>query len=140
MKYLLICLMALTLISCKELEVEKFEYQTVTMMGKTILSVTKDKVIVDFNGRGEPTHFERDTKDSEWVALMSGLREVKLDEVNSLKAPSDKRATDAAPFAKMLFSTPDSTYMSASFDHKNPNAMLMPIMDEILKIQAENAK
>lgn len=132
--------MALTLISCKELEVEKFEYQTVTMMGKTILSVTKDKVIVDFNGRGEPTHFERDTKDSEWVALMSGLREVKLDEVNSLKAPSDKRATDAAPFAKMLFSTPDSTYMSASFDHKNPNAMLMPIMDEILKIQAENAK
>jgi hypothetical protein len=132
--------MALTLISCKELEVEKLQYETVTMMGKTTLAVTKDKVVVDFNGRGEPTHFERDTKDSEWAALIMGMKDVKLDEVNSLVAPSEKRATDAAPFAKMLFVTPDSTYVSASFDHKNPNAMLMPLMDEILKIQAENKK
>ena len=132
--------MALTLISCKELEVEKLQYETVTMMGKTTLAVTKDKVVVDFNGRGEPTHFERDTKDAEWAGLIAGMKDVKLDEVNSLVAPSDKRATDAAPFAKMLFFTPDSTYSSASFDHKNPNAMLMPLMDEILKIQAENKK
>ena len=140
MKYLLSCLMALTLISCRELEVQKFQYQTVTMMGRTVLSITQDKVVVDFNGRGEPTHYERETKDAEWLALMSSLKEVKLDEVNSLEAPSNKRATDASPFAKMYFTTPDSTYESASFDHKNPHAMLMPLMQVILKVQEENKK
>ena len=71
---------------------------------------------------------------------MSSLTTVKLEEINSLEAPSNKRATDAAPFAKMLFHTPDSTYESASFDHKNPHLMLKPTMEAILKIQAANKK
>ncbi|MEO9532179.1 MAG: hypothetical protein ABJG68_10710 [Crocinitomicaceae bacterium] len=138
MRYLLICLVALTLFSCKEAEVTEFQYTTVTMMGKTIMKVSQEKVTVDFSGRGEPTHFERETKDTEWIALMSSLKDVDLDKVNGLEAPSNKRATDAAPFASFSFVTPDSTYKSASFDHKNPNEMLMPLMQEFLKVQEEN--
>lgn len=137
---ILICLMALVFFACKEKEVSKFEYQTVTMMGKTTMVMTKDLVTVDFAGRGEPSHYERATSSDEWMALMSSLTTVKLEEINSLEAPSNKRATDAAPFAKMLFHTPDSTYESASFDHKNPHLMLKPTMEAILKIQAANKK
>jgi hypothetical protein len=140
MRYLVVGFLAVILFACKEKEVSKFEYQTVTMMGKTTLVVTKDLVTVDFAGRGEPTHYERATSSDEWVALMSSLTTVKLDEINSLEAPSNKRATDAAPFAKMLFHTPDSTYESASFDHKNPHVMLMPTMEVILKVQEANKK
>lgn len=140
MRYLLICLVAVTLFSCKEAEVTQFEYTTVTMMGKTIMTVSQDKVAVDFVGRSEPTHFERETKDSEWIALMTSMKEVDLDKVNGLEAPSNKRATDASPFASFSFVTPDSTYKSASFDHKNPNEMLMPLMQEFIKVQEENKK
>ena len=140
MRYLLICMTALSLISCEELEVNQFEYTTTTMMGRTQLLVTQDSVVVDFNGRGEPTHFSRATKAQEWSGLMLSLKEVDLDKVASLEAPSNKRATDAAPFAYFEFTTKDSTYRSASFDHKNPNSMLKPCMDEIIKIQEENTK
>lgn len=136
----LICLLALVFFACKEKEVSKFEYQTVTMMGKTTMVMTRDLVTVDFAGRGEPSHYERATSSDEWMVLMSSLTTVKLEEINSLEAPSNKRATDAAPFAKMLFHTPDSTYESASFDHKNPHLMLKPTMEAILKIQAANKK
>ena len=140
MRNTLICLMAFVSFACKEKEVSKFEYQTVTMMGKTTMVMTKDLVTVDFAGRGEPSHYERATSSDEWMGLMSSLTTVKLEEINSLEAPSNKRATDAAPFAKMLFHTPDSTYESASFDHKNPHLMLKPTMEAILKIQAANKK
>lgn len=140
MRFLLFCMTAFALISCEELEVNQFEYTTTTMMGRTQLLVTQDSVVVDFNGRGEPTHFARATKPQEWTALMLSLKEVDLDKIASLEAPSNKRATDAAPFAYFEFTTKDSTYRSASFDHKNPNSMLMPCMEEILQIQEENKK
>jgi hypothetical protein len=140
MRYLLICLVAVTFFSCKEAEVTQFEYSTVTMMGKTLMIVSQDKVTVDFSGRNEPTHYERETKYGEWVALMKSLKEVDLEKVNGLEAPSNKRATDAAPFATFSFVTADSTYKSASFDHKNPNDMLMPLMQEFIKVQEENKK
>ena len=140
MKNLLIILGVIALTSCKELEVNKFEYTTSTMMGRTQLFITQDSVTVDFNGRGEPTHFARATKTSEWTGLMMSLENVDLDKIADLEAPSNKRATDAAPFAYFSFSTKDSTYRSSTFDHKNPNTMLVPSMNEILKIQEENKK
>ena len=140
MKYLIICFAALTLISCKELEVNTFEYTTSTMMGKTQMIVTQDSVTVDFNGRGEPTHFARATKSEEWSGLMLSLQEVDLDKIADLEAPSDMRSTDASPFAYFIFATKDSSYRSATFDHKNPNSMLMPTMEKILEIQEENKK
>ena len=140
MRYLTILFLVITFISCEELEVTKFEYSTSTMIGRNLLSVTKDSVVVDFNGRSKSTHFSRATKDSEWIALVSSLEGVDFDKVSTLEAPSQKRATDAAPFARFSFYTKDSTYQSASFDHKNPNKVLMPLMEEILKIQEENKK
>lgn len=140
MKYLIASFCALALISCKELEIDKVQYTTTTMMGRTLLAVTQDSVTVDFNGRGEPTHFARATKSDEWAGLLLSLQDVDLDKIASLEAPSDKRSTDAAPFAYFEFITKDSTYRSASFDHKNPNSMLMPSMEQVLKIQEENGK
>lgn len=139
-KLIYIVVLSLIMISCNELEVSKVEYTTTTMMGRTVLSVTQDSVIVDFNGRGTPTHFSRATKADEWVNLMLSLQEVDLNKIKDLEAPSEKRATDAAPFAQFNFVTKDSTYQSATFDHKNPNAVLMPTMQEILKITEENKK
>ena len=68
------------------------------------------------------------------------MKDVDLTKVNSLEAPSQLRATDAAPFATFYFETKDSTYKSATFDHKRAHEMLVPLMDEVLKVQEENKK
>ena len=140
MKNLLFLGILLALLSCKDLEIEKVSYSSATMMGRTVTTVTKDSVTVAFNGRGEPTYYSRATKTSEWEGIMKSLAEVDLKKIAELEAPSNKRATDAAPFGMFEVSTKDSTYQSNGFDGKNPHAMLMPLMEEILKIQEANKK
>jgi hypothetical protein len=124
----------LTLLSCKELNFTKVEYRSTTMMGKTLVEITQDSVVVSFAGRGEPTRTARKTDSSEWMNLASALEGVDLNKIATLEAPTNKRATDAAPYGTILISTKDSTYTSASFDGKNPHEMLMPLMNEIVKI------
>ena len=138
MKKLSILFLALAIISCKDLDVQKVSYTTTTMMGRTVMSVSPDSVIVTFNGRGEPTYFARETKSSEWEGIMNSLKEVDLKKIADLLAPSNSRTTDAAPYAQFDVYTKDSTFTSASFDGKNPNEVLMPLMEEILKIQDAN--
>ena len=140
MKIIVVLLTAFTLVSCKLIEVSKYEYHTTTMMGRTVLSITQDSVIVTFNGRSAPTRYARATKASEWTAINGSMKDVDLTKVNSLEAPSQLRATDAAPFATFYFETKDSTYKSATFDHKRAHEMLVPLMDEVLKVQEENKK
>ncbi|UKN01120.1 hypothetical protein K6119_15430 [Paracrocinitomix mangrovi] len=139
-QFFLILVSTVMLFSCDEKDLEKVEYSTSTMMGRTVLSVSKDSVVVNFNGRGNPTHFSRATKDGEWDGVLSSLSKVEFDQVGDLTAPSNKRATDAAAHASFIFITKDSTIRSASFDDNNPHEMLIPLMKEINKIQEENKK
>lgn len=140
MRYLIILLAAFSLTACKDLEITQYEYHESTMMGRTITTITQDSVIVTFNGRGEPTYFARETKQAEWDALNAAMSDVDMEKVPSLDAPSDKRHSDAAPFAKFKFIGKAGEVMSAEFDGKKPNEMLMPLMEEIIKIQEENKK
>lgn len=140
MRYLIIFLAAISLSSCKDLDIKKVEYHTSTMMGKTILSVTQDSVIVTFNGRGEPTYFARTTKDSEWTGVLKSVIDLDLDKIADLEAPSNRRATDVVAHAKFIVVGKDKSYTSGTFDAKNPNAVLMPLMDEITQIEEENKK
>lgn len=134
MKYFGAFVVLFALISCKELDIVKFEYMSTTMMGKTVVSITQDSVVTSFNGRGEPTRKARATQSSEWMALAKAMEGVELEKIASLESPTNKRATDAAPYGTIIIHTKDSTYTSAGFDGKNPHEMLMPLMNEIVKI------
>ena len=140
MRYLAILIVAITFLSCKDMEIIRYEYRTTTQMGRTVLAVTKDSVTVTFNGRSEPTYWARETKEEEWNALNESMKDVDLSKVSTLEAPSNKRATDAAPFGMFTFTGKDSSISSASFDAKNPNEMLMPLMQVFNKIEGENKK
>src|SRR5687768_16160887 len=131
---LFILMLNVLLVSCGEDDIVKYEYFSTTMMGKTIVTIRPDSVITTFNGRGTPTRTARATDASEWTALYKSLEGVDLDQIGTLEAPSDKRSTDAAPFGKIIVTTKDSVYISALFDGKNPHEMLMPLMNEIVKV------
>jgi heat shock protein HslJ len=139
MKSLLTLMFAATLlISCNETDIVSYEYHSTTMMGKTKVIITQDSVVTSFNGRGEPTRTARATQSSEWTALAASLKEVDLSKISTLESPTNKRATDAAPFGSIIITTKDSTYTSAGFDGKNPHDMLKPLMEEIVKVWEKN--
>lgn len=125
---------AITFLSCKEMDIKKVEYRSTTMMGKTTVTITADSVVTTFNGRGDATRTSRTLSTGEWNALMESLVKVELSKISSLESPTNKRATDAAPYGTIEITTKDSVYTSASFDGKNPHEMLMPTMQEIIKI------
>ena len=131
---ILITVLTALLVSCEETDVVQYEYISSTMMGRTVVTITQDSVVTTFNGRGEPTRNARKTEASEWSALFKSLAEVDLNKIATLESPTNGRATDRSPYGTLIITTKDSAYTSASFDGKNPHEMLMPLMNEVVKI------
>ena len=131
---LILILFSTLLFSCEETDILQFDYQSTTMMGKTVVTVTQDSVVTSFNGRGTPTRTARPTQKSEWLALVNSVKDVDLTKISELESPTNKRATDAAAFGKLTVTTKETTYTSSDFDGKNPHEILMPLMNEIVKI------
>ena len=131
---ILITVLTALLVSCEETDVVQYEYISSTMMGRTVVTITQDSVVTTFNGRGEPTRNARKTEASEWSALFKSLAEGDLNKMPTVESPTNGRATDRSPYGTLIITTKDSAYTSASFDGKNPHEMLMPLMNEVVKI------
>jgi len=124
----------LVLVSCKTVEVVKYEYRSTTMLGSRTVTITQDSIVTAYSGRAEATREARATTPEEWTALKEGMSNVDLKAIASLESPTNKRSTDASPYGMVKISTADSTYQSASFDGYDSHEMLAPLMVEIKKI------
>lgn len=122
------------LTACNTKEIIQYEYKSTTMLGSRTLTITKDSVISSYFGRMEANRQARKTTPEEWEALKNSAKTIKLEEIRDLKSPTNKRATDAAPFGKVMLTTADSTYRSASFDGFDSHEMLKPLMEVIKEI------
>jgi len=138
MKYILPFIVAFILVSCKTTDILTYNYKSTTMLGTRTVNISQDSVVYTYFGRAESTRTARSTSPQEWIELKASMKNVKLDEIADLKAPSNRRATDASPFGSIQLTTKDSTYNSASFDGYMPNKMLVPLMTVIEKIANTN--
>ncbi len=128
-------LMMIGLTACKTTDILSYQYESTTMMGKTIYLITADSVVMTFTGRGEPKKETWNVTSSQWTALGEALEEVALKSIGELEAPSDLRSTDASPFAKLTVTTKDGTsYTTKTFDGFTPHETLQPLLDQIKKI------
>ena len=123
-------------IACATQEIVKYEYRSTTMMGKRTLTITKDSVISDYQGRASSNRVARAITSEEWQAIQESSEDVKLKKLAKLEAPTNERQTDASPYGVLLISTADSTYISASFDGYNAHEKLLPLMGQIKKLSA----
>ena len=137
MKFILIPIMLLVFTSCVT-EIIKVEFKMSTQMGRSVLSIDADSVIVTTNGRMAPTRFARATGDMEWENVLASLKDIKLESISTLIAPSEKRFVDAAPNSGFIITTKDSVYTSANFDGHKPNEVLVPLMEAITVIEEKN--
>ncbi len=137
MKYILPLIAALLIVSCKTTDIVKYEYKSTTMLGSRVLTVTQDSVVSAFSGRSEPTRTARATTPEEWHELTASMSAVKLEAIADLESPTNKRATDAAPYGSVKLSTKDSTYHASAFDGYNSHKTLVPLMAVMQKIAAK---
>lgn len=98
-------------------------YQKVEIKNN-IFTVSKDR-----SGTEKP--LEKKISDADWKELVADFKEIKLSEMDSLKAPSEKRFYDGAAIATLKITYKDSIYESQNFDHGNPPIGIDKLVNKI---------
>jgi hypothetical protein len=98
-------------------------YQKITIRDQTV-SISKDR-----NGIEMPV--PQKISDADWNALISDFREVNLDKLPTLKAPTEKRFYDGAAIANLHITYKDKIYQTTDFDHGFPPAEIERLVTKI---------
>lgn len=102
-------------------------YNSTVIENKTI-SVTKTR-------DGNPV--TSSLTDTQWNALMSEFQKVNLEEISSLKAPTQKRLHDGAAMANLKITYEGKTYESQTFDNGFPPEKIKNLVNKVLSFSKE---
>ena len=98
-------------------------YQKITVKDQMV-SISKDR---NSNDKAISTKIS----DSDWAALITDFKEVNLETLKDLKAPTEKRFYDGAAIANLKINYKDKDYETTSFDHGFPPKEIKKLVDKI---------
>jgi hypothetical protein len=113
-----------------DLETAKLEY-TANSRGLYNNTVVENKTISVTNTRdGKP--ISNSLTDAQWSVLIKEFQKVNLEEIPSLKAPTQKRFHDGAAMADLKITYKGKTYESQTFDNGFPPEKIKNLVNTIL--------
>lgn len=134
MKYILMAFsLSILITACNNSKIIGYTYTEGGMMGSSKMTITADSLTFLKFTRGQQSYEAFNSNENDWISLQKMGKHIQYNGMDTLKAPTMGRATDAAPFAYMEIITSDSIYQSASFDGGHP-----PISIAALVIQLRN--
>lgn len=89
-----------------------------------IITVSKDR-------RGVEKPISNKISDADWKILVADFEKINVEQIPSLKAPSEKRFYDGAAIATLKITYKGKTYESTSFDHGSAPSEIKEIVDKI---------
>lgn len=98
-------------------------YQKITIENQTV-AVWKDR-----SGTEKPVATKISDKD--WKELVGYFETINLDELETIKAPTEKRFHDGAAIANLAVSYKDKTYQTEAFDHGYPPEAIKKLITKI---------
>jgi len=98
-------------------------YQKITINNQTI-TVSKDR-----KGNDKSILLKIDTSD--WDELVSYFKEVQLNNMTEIKAPTEKRLYDGAAVANLKITFNEKNYETANFDHGFPPKEIKQLVDKV---------
>ncbi|WP_269224294.1 MULTISPECIES: hypothetical protein [Flavobacterium] len=113
-----------------DMETAKIEY-TANSRGLHKNIVIQNKTISVTNARDEKPDSNTLT-DSQWNTLIKEFQKVNLEEIPSLKAPTQKRFHDGAAMANLKITYKGKTYESQTFDNGFPNEKIKNLVNTVL--------
>jgi hypothetical protein len=69
--------------------------------------------------------------DADWEIICVRFQALKLEQMTTIKAPSEKRFYDGAAIGNLKIVVQGKTYQSQSFDHGNPPQEIKELVDKI---------
>lgn len=105
-------------------------YQKIVIQNQTI------KVYNDRKSEEQSTTSK--ISDADWKYLITEFQDIDLDELENLKAPTEKRYYDGAAIGTLIVTYKDKTYNSASFDHGTPPIEIARFVTKITSLAKNN--
>jgi hypothetical protein len=113
-----------------DMETAKIEY-TANSRGLYNKTVIENKTVSATKTRdGKPV--SNSLTDAQWSTLISEFQKVNLEEIPSLKAPTQKRFHDGAAMANLKITYKGKTYESQTFDNGYPPDKIKNLVNTIL--------
>jgi hypothetical protein len=113
-----------------DMETAKIEY-TANSRGLYNNTVVENKTISVTNTRdGKP--ISNSLTDAQWSVLIKEFQKVNLEEIPSLKAPTQKRFHDGAAMADLKITYKGKTYESQTFDNGFPPEKIKNLVNTLL--------
>ena len=72
--------------------------------------------------------------DKEWKELADAFKEIKLDQMAQMKAPTDKRTYDGALHANVTITLNGETFTTPGFDHKFPPKGIEKFINKLVSL------
>lgn len=112
----------------KDIEIQ-YEANTRGFYQKLVL---KNATISSTNDRdGKENPIVQKVSDADWNALIQELNKVDLENLSTLKAPTEKRFYDGAAIANLKIIYSGKTYQSSDFDHGFPPMQIKRVVEMV---------
>lgn len=87
------------------------------------------------NRLGKDTLVQKTISEKDWSILVVAFQDLNLNELQNLKAPTEKRFYDGAAIATLKIIYKEKTYESTSFDHGFPPQEIEKLVNKINAIE-----
>lgn len=101
--------------------------------------ITKDSLIIT-NDRNHVKTVSHKTSEKDWDELLAILKDVAIDSISELEAPTSMRHYDGARFATLIIAQGKSEVQSSGFDHGHPPKAIEAVVNKVLSIKASHEK
>lgn len=98
-----------------------------------IIVVNKKATISQGRGTDNPSQ-EITISDADWKELVSEFQKINLEEIPTLKDPTQKRFHDGAAIANLKIRYQDKNYETVAFDHGTPPAAIEVFVKKIVSL------
>lgn len=102
------------------------------------ITVEKQTVTVSSDRSGREKTVPTKISDADWKELVNCFKEVELDSLPKLKAPTEKRFYDGAAIANLKITYKDTVYETSSFDHGFPPKEIKKFVNRITSLAKKN--
>ena len=134
----LVLIVGQSMVSQEKINEFAFEYEAVTRGFYQKIKVNKETLVFSEDRTVKKSSTVK-LNNKQWNKILELVDEIKLKNLSSLKAPSEKRKFDGAAHSKLKVLYKDDLYESSSFDHGNPPPEIKGLVEYIIEL-SQSAK
>ena len=114
-----------------DLKTAVLEYTANTRGFYQKIQIQDQKVTISKDRSGNDLPEAMIISDGDWKELVGYFETIELDNLATLKAPTEKRFHDGAAIADLKVTYKDKTYQTEAFDHGYPPEAIKKLVDKI---------